>query len=135
MVKSVKLLFLNIIAVMFFMALFTSCEQEDNRIIYEIPKKDSAIILEKLKLLNLGKIVVFIDIDHSGWEGIDLCFQEVTDARMNEFYSKTNRYLKLSDTTFIPVYFHEDFVLAAPVSKSVLSSTGCTLKHRVEMGR
>ena len=76
-----------IIAAIVFSTLLLSCNNtSNNRIVYEIPETYREEIDKQLKLLDLGKVVVFTEIDSSGSDEVALCFQKVSDARMNEFY-------------------------------------------------
>jgi len=85
-------------------------------------------IEEKIKAFKLDKVIVNIEIKD---EIIDLCFQEADNERLNELYNKSNRYLKISDKTFIPVIFLQDFALTK--SNNILSESGCIFRYQIEM--
>jgi hypothetical protein len=115
---------------MFYVILFLSCsgDRDSKKIIYEISTTDQMKIEEKIKAFKLDKVIVNIEIKD---EIIDLCFQEANNERLNELYNKSNRYLKISDKTFIPVIFLQDFALTK--SNNILSESGCIFRYQIEM--
>lgn len=119
----------RILIVLISMINFSSCKQETEpgKVIYEINETDQKKVLEMLKLYDFKKVIVVARTD-SNTETIKLCFQEIHDDsyRLKELYTTTNRFLKLSDKTLIPVITSEDILLTR--SKNVINTTGCSFE-------
>jgi ribosomal protein L30/L7E len=124
----------RILIVLMLIFSFLSCKQETEceKSIYEISQTDQKKILEALKLHDFKKVIVVADTEYST-ETINLCFQEIHDDsyRLKELYTKTNRFLKLSDKILIPTITSEDISLTR--SEHALNTTGCSFEFRTSI--
>jgi len=119
--------------IIFVSVVLISCKNNEcQKLIYEISEKNQKEILNELKLRNFNKVIVQIDIDRNS-ETINLCFQNIykEDKLLSEFYNKSNRYLKISETVFLPVIFSEDIILAK--SKHISFRTGCNFNYQINL--